>query len=159
MSVDSRYICAQAIQAGDLQLLEICRLDEGDLTPAFLAIAYDRPEVLTFLHRAGVDLSLPCDDYATPAFYAAYRGQVKCLEQLARLGVDLRQPCTKFGDQPSVFFPPEFHDQLVHVLTLRDRAATAIARVVRGKRHRAVYDAKRRALVIIQRRFRDRCNT
>lgn len=160
----------QLIEAGDVELLEalvkaghmpqgLSEADELGLTPAYLAVTFDRPEVLRFLDDIGVDLAKPCDavGYATPAFYCAYHGNVRCLETLARLGVDLKAPCTKYGELPFKFagrHPPVVADQLVDAVTLRDRSAVVISSHVRGRPDRCFYMAAKRLVVTIQRRWR-----
>jgi len=167
-------VVAELIQRGEVSLLEalsrgghlpegLSRCDEalGGLSPAYLAIAYDRPEVLSFLaRRADVDLKVACDDagYGTPAFYAAYNARVRCLDTLVRLGVDCRDPCTKFGEIPSHFIDrhePVLHDQLLDVLTLRDRAADRIQRWLRRFPMMDYFRAARLVVVCIQRRWRE----
>ena len=161
---------AMLVESGDVALLQQLtnagRFPEGfaaasageDLSPAYLAIAYDRPEMLKFLAANGVDLHAQCDDYATPAFYAVYNGKIRCLETLVRLGVDCRrEPCTKFGETCSMFLDrhqqPIF-DLLVEVLTLRDRAADQIKRWLRRFPNMGYFRAVRAIVIIIQRRWR-----
>ena len=47
-------------------------VDDLGLTLIFLAIYYDRPEIIEYLHKRGVDVTKPCDpmDYGNPMFYA-----------------------------------------------------------------------------------------
>lgn len=160
----------QLIEAGDVEVLEtLVRAghlpqglqdpDELGLSPSFLAVTFDRPDVLRLLDRVGVDLSVACDvaGYGTPAFYCAYHAKVQCLEVLARLGVDLNAPCTKYGELPSHFFyrhPTDVADQLSNAVTLRDRSAVVIATLARGFNNRWQFQAKQLLIVTIQRRWR-----
>jgi len=72
----------QAIVEGDLETVNDLHLsgsysdltmgDDVGNTPAFLACMFDRPEVLRYLHKKGVDLSRPCDanKFGNSAFFA-----------------------------------------------------------------------------------------
>ena len=155
------------IERGDVEVLSLFLRagflhdflgDDESLSPAYLAIAYDRPEVLYFLAReGGVDLRAFCDDYGTPAFYASYDAKVRCLEALARLGVDLRAPCTVFGEKPASFFQrhdPAVVDELMRVLNLKDRAAQKIARWLRKFPLMERFRAQRHITILLQRRWR-----
>lgn len=160
----------QLIEAGEVEMLELLvrtghiapsqlgMESELGLTPAYLAVRFDRPEILRFLSRAGVDLSKKCDDYATPAFYAAYHGNVRILETLARLGVDLKASCTRLGDRPCDFFkkhPTAIYDMLVDAVMLRDRAAVTITSLLKGSPAKRIFRAKQFLVVTIQRRWRE----
>ena len=137
----------QLIEAGDVDLLRALRrcghlpgglqgADDLGLTPAYLAVHFDRPAVLDFLREDGVDLTVACDGvgadgHGTPAFYAAFHGKVRVLRALARLGVAMEAPCTRFGEAPAEFFDrhgPAVAEQLRAAANFRHATATRLAR-------------------------------
>ena len=137
----------QLIEAGDVDLLRALRRcghlpgglagsDDLGLTPAYLAVHFDRPAVLDFLREDGVDLTVACDGsgedaHGTPAFYAAFHGKVRILEALCRLGVAMEAPCTRMGETPADFFErhgPAVAAQLRAAARFRHKCATTLAR-------------------------------
>lgn len=78
--------------------------DDLGLTPAFLAVYYDRPEMIDYLHKRGVDLKKPCDamNYGTPLFYAVSLGKTRLIYQLDMLTNSIGSSCDTFGQLPMV---------------------------------------------------------
>jgi hypothetical protein len=103
---------AQQIAEGRTDLLDLCTLeqlqatDDLGLSLPFLAIYHDRPDALKYLHRRGVDLSLPCDPmtYGTPYFYAVTLGKCRIFETLNSLLYSYSTPCeTVFQKSPQYY--------------------------------------------------------
>ena len=120
-------------------------------TPAHLAVLFDRPEVLKWLHSKGVDLGKKCDDknFGTPAFYAMHYGKTGMLTDLWAMGYDLSAPCDKY-DLPPLYYAEKKGDTLTanHIKftmsqgTLQDVKATIIQRCTRGLFARNIYREK-----------------
>lgn len=84
---------------------ELLRKDDLDLTLPYLAIYYDMPIMLEYLHKRGIDLKQPCDPYAfgSPMFYAVTMKKHQCIITLDELGYTIETPCTSNGELPELF--------------------------------------------------------
>ena len=110
--IDSNDGMAQQIQEGRTDLLDLLpreNLEQPDdlgLTLPYLAVHHDRPEMLVYLYKRGVDLSVPCDsmDYGTPMFYAVSLGKIRLVETLAVLGVSLNIACETVTKMTPYYF-------------------------------------------------------
>lgn len=102
--------------------------DDLGLTPAFLAIYYDRPDMIAYLHKRGVDFSKPCDpmEFGTPLFYAISLGRSRLICQLDMLGASIDKTCDRFGQLP-----------IVHAQRLDDQGALEAIQWAAGKEKRA----------------------
>ena len=119
--------------------------------PAHLAVLFDRPEVLKWLHSKGCDLSKKCDDknFGTPAFYAMHYGKTGMLTDLWAMGYDLDAPCDKY-ELPPLYYAEKKGDALTaeHIKfcmsrgTLQDVMATIIQRCTRGLFARNIFREK-----------------
>lgn len=89
-----------------LDLLSVSELEKGDdlgLSVAFLCVHYDRPDILKYLKRRGVNLAKPCDPmgFGTPMFYAVYMGKANLIEVINNAGCSVNSPCeTYFAFSP-----------------------------------------------------------
>ena len=111
-----------------LSVQELLRQDDLGLGLPYLAVYHDRPKMLEYLHRRGVDLGMTCDpvDYGrtiqlcessltiviimfvsllvlisgTPMYYAVTLQKHHCVQMLDLLGYSVSTPCTKFDDLP-----------------------------------------------------------
>ncbi len=148
----------QAVSEGDIETLkdlhssgdypDLSQPDGVGNTPAHLAVLFDRPEVLKFLHAKGVDLGRKCDatNFGTPAFYCMHYGKTQMLSDLWSMGYDLSEPCDKWG-MPPLYYAEKKGDKLIveHLKelisrgTLQDVMATIIQRVTRGLFSRNIY--------------------
>lgn len=81
--------------------LELPDEDSG-LSAAYLAIYYDRPNIIRYLHHRGVDLSKFCDPmmFGTPYFYAIGFHRFEIVVVLEQLGYSLEMQCDCFGQKP-----------------------------------------------------------
>lgn len=74
---------------------ELSAPDDLGLTLPFLAVFYDRPEILQYLHKRGVDLVGPCDPmgFGNPIFYATSLKRYRLISTLHSLGTSVFKPC------------------------------------------------------------------
>ena len=107
--VDANSGIASQIAENRTDLLDILPLsalsaptDDLGLTPAFLAVYYDRPDMLEYLFKRGVDFKVPCDpmNYGTPMFYAVTLNRARLISQLDHMGCTIHAACDKLGGVP-----------------------------------------------------------
>lgn len=79
---------------------ELNRKDDLGLSLAYLAVYYDRPQMLEYLFKRGILLTETCDplDYGNPMFYAITMKRTSCIVALDLLGCSIHDPCTKLGE-------------------------------------------------------------
>jgi len=76
----------------------------GDKTPAYIAAANGRLNILSFLGKSGADLSRACTEpkmnsvQMMPCHIAVIEGQFECLEYLHNMGADLTIPASDGRD-------------------------------------------------------------
>lgn len=106
--IESNTGAAQQIMEDRTDLLECMSFDELvdpddlGLTLTFLSVYYDKPNIISYLHSRGIDLSKPCDplDFGTPMFYAVQLGRIEIIKRLHNLGHNVKLPCNSFGQLP-----------------------------------------------------------
>ena len=100
---------AQQVVENRTDLLDLMTLDELNnekddlgLSIPYLAIYYDRPDILQYLHKRGVNLSLPCDpmNFGTPMFYAVSLKRLHIMEMLDSLGYSTNDKCDSLDLTP-----------------------------------------------------------
>lgn len=81
-----------------MTLKELERVDDCGLSLPYLAVHYDRPDMIRYLHKRGLDLSKPCDpmEFGTPMFYAVSMGRVHIVETLDSLGISVNNVCDTY---------------------------------------------------------------
>lgn len=102
--MESNTSIAQQIMENRTDLLDLYtkeQLEEHDdigLSIQFLAIHYDRPEILQYLHKRGLDLNAPCDpmNFGNPMFYAVRLKKHRLIRVLDLLGCSIDDPCDPF---------------------------------------------------------------
>ena len=112
VALNSNDGMAQQIQEGRTELLDLLPLrelekaDDLGIKLPYLAIFYDRPEMLVYLYKRGVDLTKPCDamDFGTPMFYAVNFNRVRLVETLDSLGVSLNSGCDTLGGMTPYYY-------------------------------------------------------
>lgn len=69
--------------------------DDLGLSLPFLAVYFDRPESIIYLHKRGLDLNKPCDPvgFGTPMFYAINLRKPNIVKALDRVGYSISSPC------------------------------------------------------------------
>lgn len=107
--VDSNNAAAQQIQENRHDLLDLMSkeelnkpVDDIGLTLPFLAVYYDRPDMLRYLLEREVDLTKPCDpfQFGTPMFYAVTLCKNDLVERLDNLGCSVNSPCDIYNQLP-----------------------------------------------------------
>lgn len=97
---------AQQIQENKTDLLDmmsvedLSRPDDLGLTLPFLAVYYDRPDMLVYLRKRGVDLNAPCDPLAfgNLMFYAVALRRHEVVRTLDLLGISSTEPMTQYNE-------------------------------------------------------------
>ena len=109
VAIDSNKGIMQCVIEGHTDMLDMLtneELEEVDpdsgLNAPFLAIFYDRPKIVKYLHDRGLDLSKCCDGmgFGTCMFYAITYLRYEIVELMERLEYDILGPCTEFGETP-----------------------------------------------------------
>lgn len=157
---------AQQVAENRTELLELLsteelnRRDDLGLSLAYLAVYYDRPKILQYLHDRGVDLSLPCDsaDYGTPMYYAVTMQRHQCVITLDLLGPDgtsIHAPCTKFDELPRVHAERVDDAQMIATLDYlqdkEERAADMFLKHFYRSKARKHYLEMRKSALFLQR--------
>ena len=109
IALESNKGILQSIIEGHTEMLDMLtneELEEIDpdsgLNAPYLAIYYDRPKIVKYLHERGLDMSKFCDgmDFGTCIFYAVSYLRYEILELLEQLNYDIIGPCDEFGQTP-----------------------------------------------------------
>ena len=158
---------AQQIVENRTDLLEIYskeeleRTDDLGLSLPFLAIYYDQPDALKYLHKRGLDLSKPCDPmgYGTPMFYATYFGRPRLVQALYSLGYSANDPCeTAFSLKPMYYATrkddPYTKETLQTIISKEEKALTLFYKNLLRNRQRKRYLKLLKSVVKIQKRIR-----
>lgn len=100
---------AQQVVENRTDLLDLMTLDELNnekddlgLTLPYLAVYYDRPDVVQYLHNRGMNFSLPCDpmNFGTPMFYAVNLKRLNVMEMLGSFGYSTNNKCDTLELRP-----------------------------------------------------------
>jgi hypothetical protein len=161
--VDSNDGMAQQVIENRTDLLDIIktedllRVDDLGLSLPYICIYHDRPKMLEYLHRRGVDLGATCDpcDYGTPMYYAITLLRHQCVIMLDLLGYSIHTPCTKYEELP-VTCAERLDDRMImqtieYVKEKEFRAVTLFLKNYWKSRLRRDFVAKRTAIKVVQR--------
>lgn len=98
-----------------LTLKDLEKVDDCGLSLPYLAVHYDRPDMIRYLHKRGLNLSKPCDpmEYGTPMFYAVSMGKIHIVEALDSIGVSVAHPCDSYLKLPPSFYAARIGDSSV----------------------------------------------
>lgn len=137
-------------------------VDDFGLTLPYLAVYYDRPDMIKYLVKRGLDMTKPCDgvlNFGTPMFYAVNLGKLEVIEALNTIGCSVNADCDTF-----LKFKPEYYAARIDNQSVKDkiyfiqgrevRAATLLKRSFLKYRWHKLYNMKRAAIVCIQRYIR-----
>ena len=92
-----------------------CRRDINRATPAWIAAAYGRTDVVRVLAELGANLETPGSGDATPAYIASQNGHPEVVRVLAELGANLETP--GIGEvTPAAAAAGEGHAEVLRVL-------------------------------------------
>lgn len=92
---------------------ELIQPDEFGLSIQFLAVYHDQPDILVYLKKRGVNLSLPCDpmNFGNPMFYAIRFRRHRLIRVLDLLGCSVNEPCDDFKNKP-IYFAQRLNDEI-----------------------------------------------
>ena len=147
-----------------LDILTLGQLNEPDdmgLTLPYLCVYHDRPEMLAYLHKRGVDLNKPCDPmgFGTPMFYAVSMRRWRIIERLDKLDVSLTAACDNMKQLP-VHHARRIDDEalenmIIYQSTSRQRASALVLKnILRLKCKREYLKIKKVFVPRIQKRMR-----
>jgi ankyrin repeat protein len=98
MVIENKTILLDLLTVEKLQSFD----DDSGLSALFLAVYYDRPDIIRYLYKRGVDLSSYCDPYSngTALYYAVSFSRFGIVELLQKLGCSLEISCDSLGQTP-----------------------------------------------------------
>jgi hypothetical protein len=140
---------------------ELDVMDEFGLTLPFLAVYYDRPDMIRYLAKRGLDMTKTCDTmgFGNPMFYAVNLGKLEVIDALHSIGCSVTRDCDTFLN-----FKPEYYasridnqeikDKINYIKSSEVRAANLFKRNYLRYRWRKIYTQKLSALICIQRHVR-----
>ena len=107
--------------------------DDLGLTPIFLAIQYDQPDMLRYLHKRGLDLNAPCDpmNFGNPMFYAVRLRKHRLIRVLDMLGCPVRGPCDAFkhtAEDNATRINDSFAKHEIHMAETKEHRAAVLFR-------------------------------
>jgi hypothetical protein len=139
---------------------ELIQGDELGITIQFLAVYHDQPEILIYLKRRGVDLSLPCDamNFGNPMFYALRFGRHRLIRVLDLLGCSVNEPCDDLKNKP-IYYAKRLNDRIAEheikmAQTKEFRAALLFRKHFLRLKYRKRYLSTLMMIIRIQRIFR-----
>jgi hypothetical protein len=127
-------------------------VDDLGLTLPFLAVYHDRPDMLEYLWRRGVDLTTWCDpmEYGNVLFYAIHLRRIQLILKLDLLSVSVRDPCDCLKNKPIVHAKrlndPNVTQMLEYCFGKEQRAATLVVKHFLRIKYRKIY-LKKLALI------------
>lgn len=162
--VDANNGLAQQVAENRTDLMDILSVetlseptDDLGLTLPFLAVYYDRPDMLEYLHKRGVNLKNFCDpmEYGNPLYYAIHMRKIRMIILLDLLGCSVKEPC----DALEVL--PETHAERLDDQSVKDAIVYASAKEVRASilfykhflrvKYRKIYLKKLQSIPLLQR--------
>jgi hypothetical protein len=113
---------------------ELQRTDDLGLSLPFIAVYYDKPEAIVYLHKRGLDLSKPCDavGFGTPMYYAITLNKLRLVEALNSIGYSITTPCETVFNKNAIYYAQKTDDpyvlQLLEQIRSREIRAFALLR-------------------------------
>ena len=107
--LESNSGLSQQIAEGKTDLMDVLPdeslrgpIDDLGITLPFLAVYYDRPDMMEYLSKRKVDINKFCDpmEFGNPLFYALYLRKVRMILTLDLLGCSVSQPCDFLKQMP-----------------------------------------------------------
>lgn len=140
-----------------LTLKELERVDDCGLSLPYLAVHYDRPDMIRYLFKRGLDLSKPCDpmEFGTPMFYAVNLGRIHIVETLDSLGISVNNACDAYLKLTPSYYASRIGDTSVairieNLMTKELNACILFRKNYEKQRARKKFLKMRRAAIIIQ---------
>jgi hypothetical protein len=157
----------QQIQDNSTELMDILTtkqlegpIDDLGMTLPFLAVYYDRPEMLEYLRKRGVDLTAYCDPmgYGNPLFYAIYMRRIRIILCLDLLGVGVKEPCDSLRTLPWTHAErlddAYVKEMLIYCFGKEQRASTLVTKHYRRIKTRKQYLFKLQVIPLLLRVMR-----
>lgn len=142
----AQQVCENKTDLLDLlSLEELGECDDIGLSIPFLAVYYDRPDILDYVHRRGMNLALTCDpmSFGSPMFYAVTLRKYRIVDKLDLLGYGVNMPCDYLNQTASV-----------HAKRLDDKEMIALITNCAGRENRALEMLTKNLLrIIIRKRY------
>lgn len=144
-----------------LPLEQLESIDDFGLTLAYQAVYYDRPDMIRYLAKRGIDMNKPCDgmNFGTPMFYAVNLGRVAVMEALHISGCSVLNSCDNY-----IKLTPEYHairtdnplvmDKITYIKNADLRAAKLWKRNYLRYMCQKKYRRQRAAIILIQKIMR-----
>eukprot|EP01041_Mallomonas_annulata_P004613 gene4613-9164_t len=133
--VDSNHAFVQQVMEDRTDMLDLCTLEELSepddigLTLPFFAVYFDKPRIMSYLFKRGLDLSKPCDPmkFGNPMFYAISLHKPNVVIILDYCDCSVKVACDRFN-QTAMDHAERLHDEemktLIHKLATKEiRAA------------------------------------
>lgn len=140
-----------------LTLKDLERVDDCGLSLAYLAVHYDRPDMIRYLHKRGMDLSKTCDpmDFGTPMFYAVNMGRIHIVETLDSLGISVSNVCDTYMKLTPAHYASRIGDasigiRIENLISKELNACILFRKNFEKQRARKKFLQMRRAAIIIQ---------
>lgn len=142
---------------------ELEEIDDIGLSLLFLSVYYDRPDIIRYLHKRGLDFSKPCDpmSFGTPMFYAVNLGKSEVVETLNSLGYSVNAPCETLMELKPSYYASRTGDLItqkkISLLQDREEAAMELLRLyIRRRRARKTFLRARLSAIRLQKVARGR---
>lgn len=165
--VEANSGLAQQISDNRTDLMDILPLeklegpvDDLGLTLPFLAVYYDKPEMLEYLKKRGVDITVPCDpmEFGNPMFYAIQMKKTRLILTLDILGCSAREPCDSLDVLPMTHAErlddPFIKEALVYSFGKEERARVLFLKHFLRRKYRKIYLFKLKAIPLLLRCMR-----
>ena len=167
IAVESNKGIMQSVIDGTTDMLDLLTVEEleeidpdSGCSAPYLAIYYDRPRIVKYLHDRGIDFQKNCDGmgFGTCIFYAVSYLRYEILELLEQLEYDISCPCDEFGQTPlqraEKMENKELHAHLEFLMTRRVRVHIFMTKNCMRFLHRTRYLRLYRNLLVVQRIIR-----
>lgn len=165
--VEANSGLAQQIAEGRTDLMDILPLEklEGPMddlgqTLPFLAVYHDKPDMLEYLKKRGVDISAPCDpmNFGNPMFYAIQMKRTRLILTLDILGCSAREPCDSLEVLPMTHAErlddPFIKEALEYSFGKEERARVLFLKHFLRAKYRKIYLFKLKAIPLLLRCIR-----
>ena len=162
--VEANNGLAQQIAESRTDLMDILPLeslegpiDDMGLTLPFLAVYHDKPDMLEYLKRRGVDITAPCDPmgFGNPMFYAIQLKRTRLILTLDILGCSSKEPCDCLGVLPATYADrlddPFVKEALKYSFGKDERARVLYLKHFLRRKYRKIYLFKLKAIPLLLR--------
>ncbi len=165
--VESNSGLAQQIAENKTELMDVLPVealsepvDDLGLTLPFLAVYFDRPQMLEYLWRRGVDITTFCDpmQYGNLVFYAILLRRVALILKLDLLGCSVRDSCDVLNTKPMEHAErindPSIIQMIEYCMGKEQRAGTLVTKHFLRIKYRKIYLKKLKAIPLLLRVMR-----